>query len=94
MILTYIFDQVSNSTSWHHSGVCLATDSLLQTPGLNQISAPLSTTALDKRPRCVKTDSSRFGIVLCARSKYAGEVIYFLIFFVFMILRFFIIVHF
>lgn len=59
---------------WHHSGLALATDSLLQTAGLNQISAPLSTTALDKRPRCVKSDSSRFVSVLSVRSRYAGEV--------------------
>ncbi|XP_077290371.1 phosphatidylinositol 4-kinase III alpha isoform X2 [Arctopsyche grandis] len=67
-------NQVPNSTLWHHSGLALATDSLLQTAGLNQISAPLSTTALDKRPRCVKSDSSRFVSVLSVRSRYAGEV--------------------
>lgn len=57
----------------HHTGLGLATEAALQYMGLNVHSASLSMNTLDKRPRCVKTDS-KFVSVLNLRSKYAGEV--------------------
>ncbi|PSN41691.1 hypothetical protein C0J52_07710 [Blattella germanica] len=67
-------NQIPSSGMWHHSGLALATESMLQYTGLNIQSAPLSISTLDKRPRCVKSDSSRFVSSLSLRSRYAGEV--------------------
>ncbi|KAJ4431264.1 hypothetical protein ANN_19861 [Periplaneta americana] len=67
-------NQIPSSGMWHHSGLALATESMLQYTGLNLQSAPLSISTLDKRPRCVKSDSSRFVSSLSLRSRYAGEV--------------------
>lgn len=57
----------------HHTGLALATEAALQYTGLNLHSASLSNSTLEKRPRCVKTDST-FISILNLRSKYAGEV--------------------
>ncbi|XP_063216675.1 phosphatidylinositol 4-kinase alpha isoform X2 [Bacillus rossius redtenbacheri] len=59
---------------WHHAGLALAVESVLQYAGLNARAAPLSTSTLDKRPRCVKSDSSRFVSTLNLRGRHAGEV--------------------
>ncbi|XP_023707312.1 phosphatidylinositol 4-kinase alpha isoform X2 [Cryptotermes secundus] len=67
-------NQIPSSGMWHHSGLALAIESMLQYTGLNFQSAPLSINTLDKRPRCVKSDSSRFVSSLSLRSWYAGEV--------------------
>ncbi|KAK7873127.1 hypothetical protein R5R35_006354 [Gryllus longicercus] len=67
-------NQIPSSGMWHHSGLALATESVLQYTGLNLQSAPLSASMLDKRPNCVKSDSSRFVSSLTLRSRYAGEV--------------------
>lgn len=67
-------NQIPCSGLWHHSGLALATESILNSKGLNLQSAPLSTSTLDKRPRCVISDSSRFVSSLSLRSRYAGEV--------------------
>ncbi|KAL0266294.1 UNVERIFIED_CONTAM: hypothetical protein PYX00_008881 [Menopon gallinae] len=68
-------NQLPSSGMWHHSGLSLATESVLQFIGLNPLSAPLSTSTLDKRPRCVTSDSSRFVKSLSLRSRYMGEII-------------------
>lgn len=57
----------------HHTGLALATDCALQYMSLNPHSSALSTSTLEKRPRCVKIDS-KFVSLLSLRSKYAGEV--------------------
>ncbi|XP_067015107.2 phosphatidylinositol 4-kinase alpha [Anabrus simplex] len=67
-------NQIPNSRMWHHSGLALATESVLHYTGLNLQSAPLSTSMLDKRPNCVKSDSFRFVSSLSLRSRYSGEV--------------------
>lgn len=68
-------NQLPSSGMWHHSGLSLATESVLQFTGLNSQSAPLSVSTLDKRPRCVTSDSSRFVASLSMRSRYMGEVV-------------------
>ncbi|EEB20254.1 Phosphatidylinositol 4-kinase alpha, putative [Pediculus humanus corporis] len=67
-------NQLSSSGLWHHSGLSLAIESVLQYTGLNSQSAPLSSSTLDKRPRCVTSDSSRFITSQSLRSRYMGEV--------------------
>lgn len=57
----------------HHAGLALATECALQYIGLNVHSAALSMSTLEKRPKCVKSDS-KFVSLLNLRSKYAGEV--------------------
>ncbi|XP_077996530.1 phosphatidylinositol 4-kinase alpha-like [Glandiceps talaboti] len=59
---------------YQHSGLALATESALQFAGYNKTSAALGGSALDKRPGCVKNDSSSFVSVMSLRSRYAGEV--------------------
>lgn len=44
-------NQLLPSGHRHHSGLALATESLLQCAGLNLTAAPLSLSMLDKRPR-------------------------------------------
>ncbi|KAG8287986.1 phosphatidylinositol 4-kinase alpha [Homalodisca vitripennis] len=67
-------NQIPHSGQWHHSGLALATESILMSKGLNLQSAPLSTSTLEKRPRCVKSDSSRFVSSLSLRSRFSGQV--------------------
>nr|CAD7396811.1 unnamed protein product [Timema cristinae] len=100
-------NQIPSSGLWHHSGLALAMESVLQYTGLNIQSSPLSdivmangddsdiysdnndlpllplttkdaapseSSMLNKRPRCVKSDSSRFVSSLSLRSRYAGEI--------------------
>uniref|UniRef100_A0A8D8UEF4 1-phosphatidylinositol 4-kinase n=1 Tax=Cacopsylla melanoneura TaxID=428564 RepID=A0A8D8UEF4_9HEMI len=64
-----------DSGHWHHhSGLALATESVLQAKGLNLQSAPLSTSTLERRPHCVKSDASRFVSTLSVRSRFSGQV--------------------
>lgn len=67
-------NQIPHSGEWHHSGLALATESILMSKGLNLQSAPLSTSTLEKRPRCVKSDSSRFVSSVSLRSRFSGQV--------------------
>ncbi|CAH1801953.1 unnamed protein product [Owenia fusiformis] len=57
-----------------HSGLALATESVLKYAGYNKSSAPLGSVTLDKRPSCVKYDSSIFMAKLSMRTRFAGEV--------------------
>lgn len=70
-ILEYI-NQIPNGIH-HHTGLALAVDAALEYMGPNTTSASLSMSTLEKRPRCVKTDSKLIPL-LNLRSKYAGEV--------------------
>ncbi|VVC31966.1 Hypothetical protein CINCED_3A020388 [Cinara cedri] len=72
--LQHYLTQIPSSSYWHHSGLALATESILQSSGLNFHAAPLSKMTLDKRPRCVKTDSSLYITTLGLRSHFAGIV--------------------
>ncbi|CAM1325927.1 PI4KA (predicted) [Pycnogonum litorale] len=64
----------SNRGLQQHTGLSLATESVLQFTGLNVLSAPLHTSTLEKRPRCVTTNTSHFISNMCLRSRYAGEI--------------------
>ncbi|GJQ75443.1 hypothetical protein Trydic_g23610 [Trypoxylus dichotomus] len=65
-------NQIPSSIS-NHAGVTLALESVMQYGPNNIKNISLSSGMLDKRPKCVKTDSSRFATVLNLRSRYSGE---------------------
>ncbi|XP_065226540.1 phosphatidylinositol 4-kinase alpha isoform X2 [Planococcus citri] len=65
-------NQIPNSG--HHTGLALATESVLHNKGLNLQSVSLSVNTLEKRPRCVKSDSSIFVSTLSLRSRFSGQV--------------------
>lgn len=58
----------------HHTGLALATESVLHNKGLHLQSVSLSLNTLEKRPRCVKPDSSIFVSTLSLRSRFSGLV--------------------
>ncbi|XP_066260677.1 phosphatidylinositol 4-kinase alpha isoform X2 [Euwallacea similis] len=68
-------NQIPTSGMWHHTGLSMALESILQFGPLNLYSAPLSVSTLEKRPKCVKSDSSKIISTSAMRSKYIGEVI-------------------
>nr|XP_023019758.1 phosphatidylinositol 4-kinase alpha [Leptinotarsa decemlineata] len=68
-------NQIPISGMWHHTGLSMALESVLQWGPPNLYSAPLSTNTLEKRPKCVKSDSSKLISTSAMRSKYIGEVI-------------------
>jgi phosphatidylinositol 4-kinase len=68
-------NQIPSSGMWHHTGLSMALESILQFGPLNLYSAPLSISTLEKRPKCVKSDSSKLMSTSAMRSKYIGEVI-------------------
>ena len=58
----------------HHTGLSLATENVLQFAGLNPSSVAVSHVFLEKRPKCVKQDTSQVVSGLTLRSRYLGEV--------------------
>ena len=64
----------ASSGMLHHTGLALATENVLQFAGLNDSSVAVSGVLLDKRPSCVKQDSSQLVSGLGLRSRYLGEV--------------------
>nr|XP_058953334.1 phosphatidylinositol 4-kinase alpha-like [Pocillopora verrucosa] len=58
----------------HHTGLSLATENVLQFAGLNPSSVAVSHVFLEKRPKCVKQDTSQVVSGLTLRSRYLGEI--------------------
>nr|CAH7716977.1 unnamed protein product [Callosobruchus chinensis] len=63
------------ASDWHHSGLSMAIESLVQWGPQNSFSSPLSIVMLEKRPKCVKSDTCRVLTTSTMRNKYIGEVI-------------------
>ncbi|KAK3796327.1 hypothetical protein RRG08_021349 [Elysia crispata] len=57
-----------------HSGLAMATESVLSFAGYRGTVATTGTSSLDRRPRCVNSESSNFMANLSIRSRYLGEV--------------------
>lgn len=70
-------NQMHSNDVWHHAGLSLAMESIMQFSPFNDQSASLSLNTLEKRPKCVKNDLPKVIFVLNMRSKYRGEVRYF-----------------
>ncbi|PVD31364.1 hypothetical protein C0Q70_06776 [Pomacea canaliculata] len=74
-LIHYVLNMENASAGIHqHSGLALATESVLNYAGYNKNSAPLGPATLDRRPTCVNTDSSNFMAHLSLRSRFMGEV--------------------
>lgn len=73
-ILEYT-NQFASSTITVHAGLAMALECMQQFCPLNAHNAPLSVSTLERRPKCVKSDSSRLMIMLTTRAQYIGKVI-------------------
>ncbi|XP_041348000.1 phosphatidylinositol 4-kinase alpha-like [Gigantopelta aegis] len=74
-LIQYLLQLETTSEALHqHSGLALATESVLTYAGYHQTAASLTAATLDRRPSCVNTDSSNFMANLSLRSRFMGEV--------------------
>lgn len=74
-IIEYLLKMEHSSQGlFYHSGLALATESVLNYAGYNKTAAPLGIATLDRRPNCVTTDSSNFMAALSLRSRFSGQV--------------------
>lgn len=72
--ISHIQEYANKIQSNTHTGLALALECILKDCPNNTRNASLSAALLEKRPKCVKTDSSKFATSLNARAKYHGEV--------------------
>lgn len=59
----------------HHAGLSMALETIIEFGSLNNSSGSLTGTMLEKRVKCVKSDSSKMLTLMSKRSMYIGEVI-------------------
>ncbi|VDP83644.1 unnamed protein product [Echinostoma caproni] len=64
----------SSPGAFHHTGLALITESVLNFAGFNRTASCLTPAALEKRPSCAKLDSSSFMFNLILRNRFLGEV--------------------
>lgn len=72
--ISHIQEYCNKIPSNNHTGLALALECILNDCPNNVTNASLSAALLEKRPKCVKTDSSKFATSLNDRAKYQGEV--------------------
>ncbi|KAL4223436.1 Phosphatidylinositol 4-kinase alpha [Mactra antiquata] len=74
-LMEYLLEMENTSQGlFQHSGLALATESVLNYAGYNKSAAALGSSTLDRRPKCVTTDSSSFMANLSLRSRFMGEI--------------------
>ncbi|XP_052799861.1 phosphatidylinositol 4-kinase alpha-like isoform X2 [Mya arenaria] len=74
-LMEYLLEIENTSQAlFQHSGLALATESVLNYAGYHRNAAALGTSTLERRPKCVTTDSSSFMANLSLRSRFMGEI--------------------